>query len=51
MVSVRSETTVRSVIEQSGLPSAAIQMPDQVLVRERRSFFRLKPLFHWFAVR
>ena len=51
MVSVEKRAAMRRVIEQSGLPSAAMIMPDQVLVRERRSFFRLRPLIQWLAVR
>lgn len=51
MFNVEKQETVRSVIEQSGLPAAAMAMPDQVLVRERMSFFRVRPLFRWLAVR
>jgi len=50
MVSENKRAAVRRVIEQSGLPSAPLIMPDQVLVRER-AFLRFKPLAHWLAVR
>lgn len=51
MVSVEKQAVIRHVIEQSGLPSAAMIMPDQVLVRDRRSFVLLRPLIQWLAVR
>jgi hypothetical protein len=50
MVNGEKRAVVRRMIEQSGLPSAPLMMPDQVLVREKKSF-RLRPLIHWLAVR
>jgi len=50
MVSGEKRAVVRRVIEQSGLPSGPLMMPDQVLVREKKNF-GLRPLFQWLAVR
>lgn len=50
MVSVEKRAIVRRLIEQSSLPSGPLMMPDQVLVREKKSF-RLRPLIQWLAVR
>ncbi|MCT7377435.1 hypothetical protein [Chelativorans salis] len=41
---------MRHLVEESGLPAAPMAMPEQTLVRQRRSLF-LRPLMHWFALR
>ena len=50
MVNGDKRATLRRLIEQSGLPAGPLMMPDQVLVREKKSF-RLRPFIQWLAVR